>query len=278
MGCLYSVVICRYPRTLVMAGILLVAAKSSALQLDLPDAPQSGASQSGSQQQQPPNTPSQSQPGAATPLAGAITKVESSVDAAVNRLTGLPGEWFLGTYVPSHQNLHSLTGQERRRVYVRQTYLTGASYLKRLFAAGVDQARGVPYAWGGGWEGYGRRFGSRYAQFVIQNSFTSAGDAVLHYEPRYDLCECTGFWPRSRHAIMRNFLTYNETEADRRAQIPLYIAAFGAGALASEWKPPGQTAWRNGVYAAAGQAGYGAISNWLQEFALDIGRKLPRRK
>lgn len=261
-----------------LLGGMWLLASSLAAQVapSLPDDPQQSASQqSGNDQSQPSSTSSQNPE---PEKKGPINRVESEVNTAVNLLTGLPGEWFLGSYVPSNRNLHPLTGDERGRVYVRQTYFTGASYLKRLFAAGIDQARGVPYAWGGGWEGYGRRFGSRYAQYVIQNSFVSAGDAILHYEPRYDLCKCSSFVARSRHAMLRNFVTYNDSETEKRAQIPLYLAAFGAGALASEWKPGGQVAWRNGVYAALGQAGYGALSNWVEEFALDIGRKLSRKK
>ena len=42
--------------------------------------------------------------------------------------------------------------------------------------------------------------------------------------------------------------------------------------------PDSQNPWRNGAYAVLAQAGFGAISNWLQEFALDLGHKLSRNK
>ncbi|HXW92129.1 MAG TPA: hypothetical protein VEK33_16385 [Terriglobales bacterium] len=205
---------------------------------------------------------------------GTVAKVQ----ADVNKVLNLPAEWFLGAYVPTNRNLRALTNRERSQVYVRQTYRTGASYLKRLFAAGVDQARGVPQQWGGGFQGYGQRFGSRYGQFIIQNTLASMGDAVLRYEPRYDLCRCTGMWPRTRHAFVRNLVTYNATETEKRPQLPLYVATFSAGVLATTWKPGRESPWRNGAYAVAGQAGYGAITNWLQEFALDLGHKLSRNK
>jgi hypothetical protein len=214
------------------------------------------------------------QNGNQSPEEGPVAKVE----AGVNRVMNLPAEWFLGAYVPSDRNLQPLNNRERGQVYVRQTYLTGASYLKRLFAAGVDQARGVPSQWGGGFPAYGRRFASRYGQFIIQNTLTSAGDAALGYEPRYDLCRCLGFWPRTRHAMWRNFVTYNSTEMEKKPQIPLYLAAFSAGALAATWKPGNQSPWQNGAHAVLAQAGFGTLSNWLQEFALDLGHKLSRNK
>ena len=209
-----------------------------------------------------------------------VDTVNSTVNATVDTMRRLPAQWFLGSYVPSDRNLTPLTLEERRDVYIRQTYLTGASYLKRLFSAGVDQARGAPYEWGGGLGGYGKRFGSRYGQFIIQNSIAAAGNAALGYEPRYDYCKCTGFWPRTKHAIERNFVTYNETEVERRVQIPLYVGAFGAGAISgATWRPATENPWKDGAYSVASQAGFGVLSNWLQEFALDIGRKLsPQRR
>jgi hypothetical protein len=203
------------------------------------------------------------------------TTVTGTMNATVDTMRRLPAQWFLGSYVPANENLTPLTLTQRRDVYVRQTYLTGASYLKRLFGAGIDQARGAPHEWGGGFEGYAKRFGSHYGEFIIQNTIAAATDAALGYEPRYDYCHCTGFWERTRHAIGRNFYTYDHTEFERRPQIGLYVGAFAAGAIASEaWRPERENAWKAGAYNAAAQAGYGILSNWLQEFALDIGHKL----
>jgi hypothetical protein len=218
-----------------------------------------------SPKQEPPKDQSQQDP----------SQIQTVVNETVDEVRRLPAQWFLGSYVPANEDLKPLTLRERRDVYVRQTYLTGASYLKRLVGAGVDQARGAPYDWGGGFGGYSKRFASHYGQFIIQNSIAAAGNAALGYEPRYDYCKCSGFWPRTRHAVIRNFVTYNSTEVEKRLQVPLYIGAFGAGAIsAAAWKPDRENPWSSGGYSALSQAGLGALSNWLQEFALDIGRKL----
>ena len=101
--------------------------------------------------------------------------------------------------------------------------------MKRMFAAGIDQARGVPWQWEDGWEGYGERFASREGQFITANSLACLGKCELKYEPRYDRCQCKGFWPRTRHAIVRNFITFNETEVELPPQLALYGGAFGGG-------------------------------------------------
>ncbi len=259
---------------LLLSSWLLMPARCGAQEVQ--DSPAKQHTQAPGEQQEPtPEESSKNAQASSQPTEeGAVAKVE----ADMNKVLNLPAEWFLGAYVPTNRNLRPLNNRERSQVYVRQTYQTGASYLKRLFAAGVDQARGVPREWGGGFPGYSQRFGSRYGQFIIQNTLASMGNAALHYEPRYDLCRCTGMWPRTRHAILRNLVTYNSTELEKRPQIALYLAAFSAGALATAWKPGSERPWRNGAYAVVGQAGYGAMSNWLQEFALDLGHKLSRSK
>lgn len=194
------------------------------------------------------------------------------------KVRDLPAEWLIGPYVPTTHPLRPLDFQQRREVYLRQTFLTAGSYVARMFSAGIDQARGVPSEWGGGMDAYGLRFGSRYGQFVITNTLQSAGNAIVGYETRYDLCKCRGFWPRSKHAIARNFYTYNSTEHERRPQIPLYAGSFGAGMISSVWLPGHRSSWKDGAYAALGQAAYGSGINWVSEFAFDILRKITGRR
>ena len=140
----------RYGFVLALSGALLVAGRCSAQE----ESSQPTGTDSSSQQNAPeptappgqkPDTSANAQGASPTTGEAAVAKVQEGV----NRVMNLPAEWFLGAYVPANRNLQPLNNPERREVYVRQTYLTGASYLKRLFAAGVDQARGVPSQWAG---------------------------------------------------------------------------------------------------------------------------------
>jgi hypothetical protein len=194
--------------------------------------------------------------------------------STLKEIRDLPLVWLIGPYIPPTGPFQPLTNGQRREVYFRQTFLTVGAYLARMFSAGVDQAQGFPSQWEGGMSGYGKRFGNRYGQFVIQSSIMAAGNAALGYEPRYDLCRCTGFWPRTRHAISRNFVAYNRSERELRPQIPLYAGAFGAGMFSEIWLPGNRNPWRDGGYSALEQAGYGSGVNWVSEFALDILHKL----
>ena len=186
------------------------------------------------------------------------------------KLERLPIEWIIGPYIPVLEPLEPLSNRQREQIYFRQTFLTAGSYLARGFSAAIDQASGSPHEWGGGFGGYGKRYAARYGEFVVQNSLVSAGNALLGYEPRYDFCRCDGFWPRTRHAISRNFVAYNRTEKQLRPQAPTYTAAFVAGAVYNAWLPGQHSVWRGGALSMLSQAGIGSGYNFVSEFSLDI--------
>ena len=182
--------------------------------------------------------------------------------------------WFTGVYVPKGQTMTPLTLGRRREYYLQQTLVTPQAYLKRMFTAGIDQARGVPEQWDDGWVGYSERVASRQGQFISANTLAALGNAVLNYEPRYDQCNCAHLWPRTRHAILRNFLTYDSSELHLRPQWGLYGGAFGGGMISTAWKPHPRNAFAEGGRAMLGQAAYGTLLNFFTEFAGDINRKI----
>jgi hypothetical protein len=186
--------------------------------------------------------------------------------------------WLYGAYVPKDAPLYPLNGRERTRLYVAQTFTTSGIYVKTIFLSLGAQASNSPSEWGDGISGFGRRLASQHGQSIIQNSLSAAGNAALKYEPRYDRCRCEGGWPRVRHAIVRNFVTYNQTERELRPQFALYGAALGGGMIASTWRPDDRSAWSEGFHGALTQAWVGVLSNVIGEFAPEIGRLFKRKK
>lgn len=204
----------------------------------------------------------------------AAQAAKSAGTATFNKARDWESSWIAGGYVGKDRKLVALTGPQRQDLYLRQTFTTISPYLKKMFAAGIDQARGIPREWGGGWGGYSRRFASREGQFFASNSIAAWGNAKLGYEPRYDQCRCSGFGPRLRHAMVRNFITYDRTETRRRPQWALYAGAFGGGVISTAWKPHPRNAFAEGGRAVLGQAGYGIALNIFTEFARDLNRKI----
>ena len=186
--------------------------------------------------------------------------------------------WLYGAYVEKGAPLESLTNRQRFQLYLRQTFTTPGIYAKSAMFSIGDQINNSPPEWGDGAAGYFQRFGSRHSQFVIQNSFTALGNAALGFEPRYDRCRCSKWWPRTGHAILRNFVTYDRSETALRPQIAMYVGAFGGGAIAGTWKPRHPDLVREGYHSVITQAGFGIAANLLGEFAPDIRRLLGRKK
>jgi hypothetical protein len=186
--------------------------------------------------------------------------------------------WLYGSYVPRDVPLKPLSARMRFKLYLYQTYLTPGIYAKTLFFAIHDQIAVTNPEWGEGAAGFAKRLGSRQGQFIIQNSVASMGDAIVGWEPRYDRCRCDGFWLRTRHAAVRNFVTYNSTEKSLRPQIMPYLGTFSGAALATKWQPDHRSWQIRGYQAAITQIFVGVGVNWLGEFAPDIINRLKKKK
>jgi hypothetical protein len=180
--------------------------------------------------------------------------------------------WLYGAYIPKEAPLTSLDLAQRFKLYRRLTFTTPGIYIRTFTFSVFNQATDSPSAWGGGTSGFSKRALSNYTQVFAQNSFVLATDAALGYEARYDRYrgEGGGTWPRIRHAIERNFVTYDSSESTIRPQIGLYVSAFGAGALKTTWYPEESSVWRQGLKGVGTQALYGCFSNLLGEFGEDI--------
>jgi hypothetical protein len=230
--------------------------------------------QSQSQPQPPANLPENPQPNNPNPAAAVAQATKKLGEQTLGKVRDWETEWLVGAYVGRNRPLVPLTRDGREELYLHQTFLTPGAYFIRLFDAGVDQARGSPSQWGGGIGGYGMRFASREGQFFASTSLTALGNAKLRYEPRYDQCKCEGFWHRAKHAMKRNFVTYNETEREMRPQWALYGGAFAGGMIASTWRPTTHNVVTEGGIAALEEAGFGSLENFFIEFGVDINRKL----
>ena len=182
--------------------------------------------------------------------------------------------FLYGAYVPKEARIVSLTGHQRIHLFVLQTFTTPGIYVKTTFLAMVNQANGTPYEWGGGFEGFGRRAASSYARSSIQNVFSTVGNAVLQYEPRYDRCRCAGFGPRTKHAVMRNFVTYNKTETGIASSVcSVRICVWGRAAIQSleaEW--PALDRWLGGCWEL--KLGWACCPTRIEEFAPEIERRI----
>ena len=185
--------------------------------------------------------------------------------------------WLYGSYIPKDAPIEPLTGAERWTLYKRMTFTTWGIYIKTALFSIHDQFTTSPSQWGNGIGGFGKRVLTRQAQYIIQNSFTAAGDAALGWELRYDRCRCNGFWPRTRHAIVRNFVTYNANR-ELRPQLMPYAASFGGGVITATWEPGNPGLLVKGYQGVIDQVAVGIASYWIGEFAPEITRVLRKKR
>ena len=279
---------CRIVLVLGSLAIAFLGALAQEQPAQQPSAPQGNSQPDQSPPGQSPNDEKKDDEKKNESLNPAQTAAEKTVQAAVaTREMGKAAlfkarDWesgFLtGIYVGNGQPLLPVTKEERRVIYLDQTLATPGAYIKRMFAAGIDQARGTPSHWDDGWGGYAERFASREGQFITANTLAYLGNSALKYDPRYDQCRCSGFWARTRHAVLRNFVTYNHSEREVRPQWGLYGGSFGGGLVSTAWKPHPRNAFAEGGRAMLGQAGYGSLLNLFIEFSTDINRTIGAKK
>src|SRR3984957_8917496 len=238
-----------------------------------PDSSQSPAQASGQSLPDSPGETKEKKEESANPVQAVADKTKDAATAGLKKARDWESGWIAGEYVGRNRKLVTPTARQREEIYLRQTLTTPEAYMKRMFAAAIDQARGTPWQWGGGWGGYGKLFASREGQFVTAYSLAALGNAKLGYEVRYDQCKCQGLWPRTRHAFVRNLVTYDRSEEHLRPQWALYGGAFGGGALSTAWKPGSHSAFAEGGQAMVQQVGWGTLLNFFTEFSKEINRK-----
>ncbi len=174
--------------------------------------------------------------GSATPQnqdqGGAADQNSPAVDVRklnVNPITGMVSARE-ATYRP-------LTGEERLKLYWKMNYFSMGAYFGPFFSALVlDQATGSPAAWGGGFEGYAKRVGSRTVSAMLQGTFQAPVAYFLHEDVRYIPSKRPGFKHRFLHSIAYSFLTYNNS-GHPTLNVANLSAYYGSTAVTTAWLP-----------------------------------------
>jgi hypothetical protein len=186
--------------------------------------------------------------------------------------------WLYGSFVPKDVPLVPLTPHQRFQLYLRQTYITYGIYIKTGLFAAEGQIKNSPPEWDGA-SGFGKRVLSYQGQFIIQNSITSAANAYVGWEPRYERCRCSGIGARTKHAVKRNFVTYNSNDSALRPQLMPYLGAAGGAAVAAvAWLPGNPSPGIKAYQAAITQIFVGVGVNLLAEYAPDVMRLIHKDK
>jgi hypothetical protein len=183
--------------------------------------------------------------------------------------TGIVAEPVRPSYVP-------LTGKQRWDLYLHDAFWSPGVFFKAAGPALGAQLNNEPPEWGQGMEGYSKRFANRFGRNALQETYESAGAALLQHEVRYIRSRRSGFLPRAAHALTANFVTY-----DRRGRRAPHFSRVG-GAFAAEftgnlWMPAGYRDTSKAMRGVGIQLGVGSAFNLLREFAPELKRVFARK-
>lgn len=126
-------------------------------------------------------------------------------------------------------------------------------------AAGINQFSNSPPEWHQGVKGYSRRFGSDFGIAAVGTSTRYGLSEAFKEDTLYYRCECTGVFPRLRHAVLSTLIARRGDDGHRVFSIPALVAPY-AGAMTAVygWYPDrfgAKDAFRIGNYNLLAYAG-----------------------
>lgn len=127
------------------------------------------------------------------------------------------------------------------------------------FGAGINQFSNSPPEWNQGVAGYSRRFGSDYGIAVVATSTRYGISEAFKEDALYYRCECSGIFPRLRHALLSTLTARRGEDGHRVFSIPALVGPYAGTMTATYgWYPSrygAQDAFREGNYGLLAFAG-----------------------
>lgn len=156
------------------------------------------------------------------------------------------------------------TGSDRARWVLKSSF-----GWKSLGAGVIISAWGTawnrPEEWGGTWEGFGKRFGTRQAGVTMSNSFEAALGVIWGEDPRYLRSRRQGFWPRTGYALKTALLAHNRNGKLKPAYAR-YIGIVGNNFITNAWRPPSENNWDDALVRSGWGISGRMLSNLFNEF------------
>lgn len=121
---------------------------------------------------------------------------------------------------------------------VDQTHSLKVGYPSDGFGGvGQHPAHGAVPEWSEGFDGFSKRYASRFGMSLIATTSRYGIGELLHQDVSYQRCACTGFFPRTYHAVTQSFVAH--TASGRGVpSLPALVSPFIAAEVATvAWYP-----------------------------------------
>jgi hypothetical protein len=170
---------------------------------------------------------------------------------------------------PARPPYHPLSTHDKFNIFLHRTY-SPFTVASGAFNATWAQMTGQWYEYGGGMQGWGKRFGASLADSESRTLIqTFALSSLLHQDPRYFPSEKKRLIPRAWYAATRVLITKSDkgTPTFNSAEI---LGAASVSALENAYYPEHDRGWGNTFGRFVGAVGSDATTNLLREFWPDI--------
>jgi hypothetical protein len=160
-----------------------------------------------------------------------------------------------------------MQAKQKFKLSLRSTF-DPTAFVIMAGVAGVEQYRDVFPGFGGGWEGYAKRYGATFANHVTDQMFSRAiYPSIFHQDPRYFYKGKGSINSRALHAISNVVITRGD-DGHRKPNYSGVLGTFTSGAISNLYYPESERGahlvWFNGLTELGSQA----ASNLMREFLL----------
>ena len=191
--------------------------------------------------------------------------------AETQRFAGLVPNYFVN-YNPDAAPLNA----RQKFQLTWRTFLDPSSFAITGIIAGVQQARNTHKGFGQGGQGYAKRYGAAYGDFVTSVMLDRVVmPTIFHQDPRYFYKGTGSTKSRAGYALSRTFICQGDNKKAQFCYSRL-ISNFGSG-FATNYLYPKADRNTNGQILQDSAIGIGAeaLANLFQEF---IAKKITKRK
>ena len=176
---------------------------------------------------------------------------------------------------PSLREYEPLTAVEKFKIASQDSFDRGTVVLAAAFAGEAQLTNSNP-SFGQGLMGYGRYFGTSYADFVIGNYMTEAiYPAILHQDPRYFRRGTGSGWSRLGYAMGQIFWTHTD-RGGSQFNFSEIIGNSTAVAISNVYYADNRDV-RSAALKLSSQIAVDMSANILKEFWPDFSRKFSRK-
>lgn len=150
-----------------------------------------------------------------------------------------------------------------------RTLIDPVTFLTTAGIAGAEQYENVFPGFGGGIEGFAKRYGASYTNHASAELFTRAVyPSVFHTDPRYFVMGTGTKRQRAFHAIGSTLVTRGD-DGKRRVNFPQILGEFSAAALSNAYFPENERGVHLVLINGFADLGGNMFDNLIREFILN---------